>query len=86
MNETALIQKVWNYATVLQNDGIHYADYIAQVSFLLFLKMDDESATRSAIRPRCRRAAVGVSTATSRARCSRPVTPRCSPSCPGRRT
>jgi type I restriction enzyme M protein len=43
MNETALIQKVWNYATVLKNEGVHYGAYISQISFLLFLKMDDEA-------------------------------------------
>lgn len=42
MNESTLIQKVWNYATVLKNEGVHYGAYISQISFLLFLKMDDE--------------------------------------------
>lgn len=42
MNESTLIQKVWNYATVLKNEGVHYGSYISQISFLLFLKMDDE--------------------------------------------
>jgi type I restriction enzyme M protein len=42
MNETSLVQKVWNYATVLRNEGVHYGSYISQISFLLFLKMDDE--------------------------------------------
>jgi type I restriction enzyme M protein len=42
MNESNLIQKVWNYATVLKNEGVHYGSYISQISFLLFLKMDDE--------------------------------------------
>jgi type I restriction enzyme M protein len=46
MNDTALVQKVWNYATVLRNEGVHYGAYISQISFLLFLKMDDEAATR----------------------------------------
>jgi type I restriction enzyme M protein len=46
MNESTLIQKVWNYATVLKNEGVHYGAYISQISFLLFLKMDDEAATR----------------------------------------
>ena len=45
MNDTALIQKVWNYATVLRNEGVHYGAYISQISFLLFLKMDDEAVT-----------------------------------------
>jgi type I restriction enzyme M protein len=42
MNEATLIQKVWNYATVLKNEGVHYGAYISEISFLLFLKMDDE--------------------------------------------
>src|SRR5262245_21392256 len=43
MHETGLIKKVWNYATVLRNEGVHYGAYISQISFLLFLKMDDEA-------------------------------------------
>ena len=46
MNESTLIQKVWNYATVLKNEGVHYGAYISQISFLLFLKMDNEAFTR----------------------------------------
>jgi type I restriction enzyme M protein len=46
MNESSLIQKVWNYATVLKNEGVHYGDYISQISFLLFLKMDEEATSR----------------------------------------
>ena len=42
MNESTLISKVWNYATVLKNEGVHYGAYISQISFLLFLKMDEE--------------------------------------------
>ena len=42
MNETALVQKVWNYAHVLRDQGVPYGAYIAQISYLLFLKMDDE--------------------------------------------
>lgn len=42
MNEATLITKVWNYATVLKNEGVHYGAYISQISFLLFLKMDEE--------------------------------------------
>jgi len=42
MNEQALVAKVWNYAHVLRDDGVSYGDYLGQISFLLFLKMDDE--------------------------------------------
>ncbi len=46
MNESTLVQKVWNYATVLRNEGVHYGAYISQISFLLFLKMDEEAASQ----------------------------------------
>ncbi|MGE0668397.1 MAG: N-6 DNA methylase [Sphingomonadales bacterium] len=42
MNEQTLISKVWNYAHVLRDEGISYGDYVGQISFLLFLKMDEE--------------------------------------------
>jgi type I restriction enzyme M protein len=44
MNETALVQKVWNYAHVLRDQGVPYQAYISQISYLLFLKMDEERA------------------------------------------
>lgn len=42
MNEQTLISKVWNYAHVLRDEGVSYGDYVGQISFLLFLKMDEE--------------------------------------------
>ena len=42
MTESALISKLWNYCQVLRDDGISYGDYVEQLTFLLFLKMDDE--------------------------------------------
>jgi type I restriction enzyme M protein len=44
VNELGLVQKVWNYAHVLRDQGVPYQDYISQISYLLFLKMDDERA------------------------------------------
>lgn len=41
---TALVSKVWNYAHVLRDQGIGYGDYVEQITFLLFLKMDQERA------------------------------------------
>ena len=40
MNEVALVQKVWNYAHVLRDQGVSYQAYISQISYLLFLKME----------------------------------------------
>ena len=45
MNEAALVSKVWNYAHVLRDEGVSYGDYVGQISFLLFLKMDEERTT-----------------------------------------
>jgi len=36
---SALIQKVWNYAHVLKDDGLAFMDYTEQITYLLFLKM-----------------------------------------------
>lgn len=41
--EQSLAQKVWQLATVLSGQGIGFTDYITQLTYLLFLKMDDEN-------------------------------------------
>jgi type I restriction enzyme M protein len=41
-DHTALVSKVWNYAHVLRDQGIGYGDYVEQITYLLFLKMDQE--------------------------------------------
>ena len=40
--ETALVSKVWNIANVLAAAGVGFTDYITQLTYILFLKMDDE--------------------------------------------
>lgn len=42
--ETSLTKKVWTLATTLAGQGIGFTDYITQLTYLLFLKMDDENA------------------------------------------
>ena len=37
---TTIIQKVWNYCNVLRDDGVSYGDYVEQLTYLIFLKMD----------------------------------------------
>jgi type I restriction enzyme M protein len=45
MNESAtIVQRLWNYCNVLRDDGMSYGDYVEQLTYLLFLKMDDENA------------------------------------------
>ena len=40
--ESALLSKVWNIANVLASAGVGFTDYITQLTYILFLKMDDE--------------------------------------------
>ena len=40
--EGALLNKVWNIANVLAASGVGFTDYITQLTYILFLKMDDE--------------------------------------------
>ncbi|MGM0480056.1 MAG: N-6 DNA methylase [Bacteroidota bacterium] len=42
MTQASLVQKVWNFAGVLRDDGVGYGDYLEQITYLLFLKMADE--------------------------------------------
>lgn len=42
MTNEQLVAKVWNYAHVLRDQGVSYGDYVEQITYLLFLKMDQE--------------------------------------------
>ena len=45
MNAQSIVAKVWNFAHVLRDQGVSYQAYISQISYLLFLKMDEERVT-----------------------------------------
>ena len=40
---TTLVRKLWQYCNVLRDDGLSYPDYVEQLTYLLFLKMSDET-------------------------------------------
>lgn len=42
MSSDEIVNKVWNYAHVLRDDGVGYGDYVEQITYLIFLKMADE--------------------------------------------
>lgn len=44
-SETTLLKKVWDIANVLAAAGVGFTDYITQLTYILFLKMDDEKET-----------------------------------------
>ena len=42
LSASEIVNKVWNYAHVLRDDGVGYGDYVEQITYLIFLKMADE--------------------------------------------
>jgi len=40
--ESTIVQRLWNYCSVLRDDGVSYGDYVEQLTYLLFLKMAHE--------------------------------------------
>ena len=48
MSAAEIVNKDWNYAHVLRDDGVGYGDYVEQITYLIFLKMADE---RSSLTP-----------------------------------
>lgn len=44
---SALVQKVWQYAHVLKDDGLAFMDYTEQITYLMFLKMAWEESLRA---------------------------------------
>ncbi|PUB78224.1 MAG: hypothetical protein DBO99_09075 [gamma proteobacterium symbiont of Ctena orbiculata] len=42
MSAAEIVNKVWNYAHVLRDDGVGYGDYVEQITYLIFLKMANE--------------------------------------------
>lgn len=48
ISASTLIQRVWNYAHVLKDDGLAFMDYTEQITYLLFLKMSWEQRKTSA--------------------------------------
>ncbi len=42
---STIVQRLWNYCNVLRDDGMSYGDYVEQLTYLLFLKMDQEGSS-----------------------------------------
>ena len=40
LTEQSLVKKIWDIADVLSSAGVSFTDYITQLTYLLFLKMD----------------------------------------------
>lgn len=44
MTASSLVSKLWNYCNILRDDGLSYGDYVEQLTYLLFLKMEHEKS------------------------------------------
>jgi len=49
MNTTEIVQKLWNLCNVLRDDGITYHQYVTELTYILFLKMAEETKAESKI-------------------------------------
>jgi type I restriction enzyme M protein len=56
----ALVRKLWQYCNVLRDDGLSYPDYVEQLTYLLFLKMEDEQSGGAIPRKHAWRSLVGL--------------------------
>ncbi|PLW68160.1 N-6 DNA methylase [Pseudohalioglobus lutimaris] len=46
---TDIVAKLWNLCNVLKDDGVTYTDYVKELTYLLFLKMSQETGTEDRI-------------------------------------
>jgi len=53
-----LVAKLWNLCNVLKDDGVSYQDYATELTYLLFLKMAEETGKQEGIPARYRWAAL----------------------------
>lgn len=44
-----IVAKLWNLCNVLRDDGITYHEYVTELTYLLFLKMAEETSTENSI-------------------------------------
>jgi type I restriction enzyme M protein len=56
MNATSdIVQKLWNLCHVLRDDGISYLQYVTELTYLLFLKMMQETEAEATQLPEGKR-------------------------------
>lgn len=49
MSTTDIVAKLWNLCNVLKDDGVMYTDYVKELTYLLFLKMAQETGSEERI-------------------------------------
>lgn len=54
MQENNIVQKIWSLCHILRGDGISYHEYISELTYLLFLKIAQETQTETQLPEGCR--------------------------------
>ncbi len=54
MNSENIVQKLWGLCNILRGDGISYHEYISELTYLLFLKIAEETGTEDLLPSRYR--------------------------------
>lgn len=49
MTTNEIVQKLWNLCNVLRDDGITYHQYVTELTYILFLKMAEETGAEAKI-------------------------------------
>ena len=44
-----IVAKLWNFCNVLKDDGVTYHQYVTELTYILFLKMAEETGTEDQI-------------------------------------
>ncbi|WP_395942955.1 N-6 DNA methylase [Brevundimonas sp.] len=47
MSHDSVVQKIWGLCHILRGDGVSYHEYISELTYLLFLKMAEETGTEN---------------------------------------
>ncbi|WP_081065848.1 N-6 DNA methylase [Burkholderia multivorans] len=68
MNSEEIVQRLWNLCDVLRDDGVSYSDYVTELVWLLFMKMEQENTaagirTKHALPAGCRWSDLSADTA-----------------------
>ena len=53
MNYSHIIQRIWNLCNILRDDGISYHQYVAELTYLLFLKFSDDNKAQKTLPVGC---------------------------------
>lgn len=56
MSTQDIVQKLWNLCNVLRDDGITYHQYVTELTYILFLKMLEETGEESALQEEVKQA------------------------------